>query len=285
VFEELHALDATSNGMTTKVINNNGPADLEILMGNGRIVGGQAKTGYKTAKAGFDSSPCPVAVVDKGNTKLIKEAQDAGKTVIESNVSDQTASRLAKAMKTESKITGKKNASLVSKTVGASKSLKQVHRAGSKCAGKGAAAGAGLSIGTNIVNVISGDKEFEDAAVDIAKDTATATAAGYAIGAGASAVGSTAAGAALASGLSTAGTAATAAMASTSGGAAVLGAAATASAATATGAAAVSTATAGLLGAAATTTIGAAAVAAAPVLVAGAAIGAIGAGIGKLFGR
>lgn len=294
-FEELSAADhSVRTGKNTVVVNNNSPADIMIKHSNGKVTNVQAKVGYKNSKAGFKSNECKTALVDKGNTKLLKEAKAAGKKVIESNVTETEAKTLAKAMKLESKITGSKNSVVVSNTAAAVKAADQIHKAGIQAAGKGAAAGGGFSLGSNLVEVISGDKSVEDAAVDVIVDTAVSTGVSYGVGALGSAVASTTLGAAatsaIASTTAAAGTAITTAVGSTAAGAAALGTATTvgaaATTAAVTSAAAISTTAATVMGATlAGTAVGAAVVAAAPVVVAGAAIGVVATGISKLFGK
>lgn len=286
VFEEVHAADATVNGQPTVVLNNNGPADLKITSPKGRVTNAQAKTGYKTRKAGFEDNPCKTVVVDKGNAKLVKEAKQAGKKVVQSNVTDAEAKQLAKAMQAETKITGSNNSVIVSNTTAAAKAAKEIHKAGMNSAAKGAVAGGAFSLGSNIVEVATGDKTIGDAAGDIAVDTAVSGAVGYGVGAAATALGSTTAGAAVASTLSATAATVTTAVGSTTAGAAALGAAATVGSTAAAGAAAVSAGTAAVLGTTiAGTAVGAAVVAAAPVVAAGVAIGAVVTGISKLFRR
>lgn len=286
VFEELHAADATVNGRPTVVLNNNGPADIKITNPNGKTTTAQVKTGYKTRKAGFAENECKTVVVDKGNTKLIKEAKQSGKRVIESNVTDAEAKQLAKAMKMETKITGSNKSVVVSNTSATIKAAKEIHKAGVNSASKGAVAGGAFSLGSNIVEVASGDKSFGEAAGDVVVDTAVSAAIGYGVGAAATVIGSTAAGTAVTTAVTATTAAITTTVGSTAAGAAVLGGAAAVGSTAAAGAAAISTGTAAVLGtAAASTAIGAAVVAAAPVVVAGAAIGAVATGLGKLFGR
>jgi hypothetical protein len=286
VFEELHAADATVNGYSTVVINNNGPADLKITSPKGRVTNAQAKTGYKTRKAGFADNECKTVVVDNGNAKLVKEAKQSGKKVIESNITDAEAKQLAKAMKAEAKITGSNNSVIVSKTASAAKAAKEIHKAGVSSASKGAVSGGAFSLGSNIVEVATGDKKLGEAAGDVVVDTAVSAAVGYGVGTTATALASTTAGAAVASTVSATAATVTTAIGSTTAGAAALGAAATVGSTAAAGAAAISTGTAAVLGTTiAGTAAGAAIVAAAPVVVVGVAIGAVATGISKLFKR
>lgn len=286
VFEELHAADATVKGQTTVVLNNNGPADVLISNTKGKSTAAQVKTGYKTNKAGFAENECKTVIVDKGNAKLIKEANQAGKKNIESNVTDVEAAQLAKAMKVESKISGSNNSVLVSNAAASVKTVKEINKAGVNSAGKGAVVGGAFSLGSNIIEVASGDKSLNDAASDVVADAVVSGTIGYGVGAVVTAIGSTAAGTAVTSAVTATTAAVTTTVGSTATGAALLGAAATVGSTAAAGAAAISTGTAAVLGTAvASTAVGAAVVAAAPVILVGAALGAVATGISKLFGR
>ena len=64
------------------------------------------------------------------------------------------------------------------------------HRAGLVGAGYGAGISGGISAVRNVCAVISGDKDSGEALMDVAKDTASGAAAGYAVNFGLSAVGS-----------------------------------------------------------------------------------------------
>jgi len=94
-------------------------------------------------------------------------------------------------MKLESKITGNKNATIVPKMHSTGQIAKQCHKSGINSAKSGAAFGAGFSIGSNVIGLIDGEKEFEEVAVDIAKDTVIAAGTSYAIGAAGTAIAST----------------------------------------------------------------------------------------------
>ena len=285
VFEEMHAADATINGQVTEVIANNGPADFIIKNPNGKVVHGQAKVGYENTSINWSKYQDQTIVVDKGNTKLINQAKKAGNEVIESNISKREAERLAKNMQLESKITKNTNSTIVPKIHSAGKIAKQCHSSGVSAAKSGAAFSSGFSIGSNIVELIDGEKEFGEVVVDIAKDTVVAAGTSYVVGAASTAIGAAA-------------TAATTAVASTAVGGAAIGAATaattaiagtataatTAVASTAIGGAAIGAATAATT-AIAGTAVGAAAIAAAPVVAAGAVIGGVFTLGKKIFGK
>lgn len=165
--------------------------------------------------------------------------------VIEGHFTNEEVSLVAKAMQLETKLTGAKTATFVPKTVAA-------HNAGVHAGKAGALGATGFSLGSNICDVIAGDKTIGAASVDIAKDTAIGYGVGYAAGAAGSVVAGTSAGSAVIGAATTAGAAATGAVVGAVGtvGSAVTGAAVAATAA------------------------GAAAVAAAPVVAVGAAFGA-----------
>lgn len=218
VFEEMHATSETLKGQATTVINNNGIADFAILQADGSLKYAQAKVGYGTGSIDFSAYQGQTLVVDKGNTTLIAKARAAGLDVVESDISAKEAGKLAKQMQMESRITGKANAVAVPKTQAAMNIAKESHRAGMQSARTGGQFGGGFSLGSNAVDVLTGDKKIGEAAAAVAVDTAVSTGIGYAAGAIATAVGQTAAGTAVAGTIGTA----TAAVAGTAvGGAAI----------------------------------------------------------------
>ena len=253
VFEEMHATNATVNGQTTLVINNNGIADFKIIAADGKVTYAQAKLGYGNGNIDFSAYEGQTIVIDKGNTALIEKAKAANMKVVESDISAEEASRLAKNMQTETKITGSKNSHIVPKVDSAINIAKEAHNVGIKAAKTGAQVGGGFSLGSNVVEVISGDKSIEDAAGDVVIDTAISAGIGYATGVATTAIGSTAAGVAVTTAATTATTAATAAIGSTALGASALAAGTTA----ATTGAAVVGAVGGVGTAAVTTTLAA----------------------------
>lgn len=287
VFEEMHAANASVKGQLTEVIANNGPADFLIKNIDGTYSYGQAKIGYNSTKIDWAAYKGQDIIIDKGNTKLIESARKAGMNVIESDVSKAEAQRLARTMQVESKITGKPNAAITA-------NLHSYHQAGINSAKTGAAFGAGFSIGSNIVDLATGDKTVGEASVVIAKDTATAAVGSYVVGVGATAIANTTIGGAVISGATSAGTAlagttvgATAITAGTTVTAVASGAAATvggAIASTTVGAAVAGGVTAATT-ALGSTAVGATLVAAAPLVAAGAVIGGVFTIGKKLFGR
>ena len=314
VAEEMQATEASIAGRNTTVLNDNGIADLEYIGKNGHHYYQQLKVGYKPGQIDFAKYKGQTVVLDKGNPYLKQfqaEGRKFGVRVIEGDVTAEEAKRTADMMQMETSVTGGKNSKVVTSGIKAGGVLKASHNAGVQSAKTGAAAGAGFSLGTNLVDVVSGDKEVGQAATDVAKDTAVAGAAGYVVGAATTAIGSTSTGAAVIGAASGVGTA----VASTTVGGAVIGAG-SAAAATVGGAgaaaagsvvgavgavggavgSAVTSATAGTviggavasgvgtLGAGAAA-LGAAAVAAAPVVAVGAAVGVGYQVVKKVFGR
>lgn len=314
VAEEMQATEASIAGRNTTVLNDNGIADLEYIGKNGHHYYQQLKVGYKPGQIDFAKYKGQTVVLDKGNPYLKQfqaEGRKFGVRVIEGDVTAEEAKRTADMMQMETSVTGGKNSKVVTSGIKAGGVLKASHNAGVQSAKTGAAAGAGFSLGTNLVDVVSGDKEVGQAATDVAKDTAVAGAAGYVLGAATTAIGSTSTGAAVIGAASGVGTA----VASTTVGGAVIGAG-SAAAATVGGAgaaaagsvvgavgavggavgSAVTSATAGTviggavasgvgtLGAGAAA-LGAAAVAAAPVVAVGAAVGVGYQVAKKVFGR
>lgn len=260
VFEELHATEATLQGSVTEVINNNnGVSDFIIKNADGSIMHAQAKAGYHNQNIDFSAYKGQTIIVDKGNQELINKAKNAGLKVIESDVSLKQSTNLANSMQLETKITGSKNAILVPKTHSTINIAKEAHYVGKNCAVKGAQFGGGFSLGTNIVDVVSGDKDADEAVIDIVKDSAVSAGVGYVTGMAITAIGNTAVGSAI----TTAGTA----IASTTVGGSVI-AAGTAAVGTAT---AVGTAVTGTVAAGGAAIAGA--VASAGTAIAGTAVG------------
>lgn len=197
VFEELHATSATIKGQETIVLGNNGLADFQIIGPKGKISYAQAKMGYESGSIDFSAYKGQTIVVDKGNTALIEKARNAGMKVIESDVPAEEAKRLATQMQMETKITGGSNSVVVPKVQSAISIAKEAHSVGLQTAKTGAQFGGGFSLGSNIVEVVSGDKELGEAAIDVAKDTAISAGVGYATGVVTTAVGNTALGTAI----------------------------------------------------------------------------------------
>ncbi|SDO92683.1 hypothetical protein [Selenomonas ruminantium] len=272
VMEELEAGHASALGRHTEVINNNGIADLRYIKSNGTEVLQQVKSGYKPKQIDFGEYAGQEVLLDKGNAHLqtFKEAGNkVGVKVRECHVTDGEAKKLADFMQRESRITGNSNAPVTSHLYSGAKRVSTAHSVGMKAAKSGAIAGAGFSLGSNIVEVVRGKKTVGEAAGDVVVDTAKAGVVGYGAGAVGSVIASTAAGAAA---IETAGAAAAVVTS-----APVIGTAIT------TGAAAVGTAAATISAGAgaATAAIGLTAAApivaaAAPFVAAGAAIGVIG---------
>ena len=272
VMEEMEAGSASALGRHTEVINNNGIADLRHVKANGTEILKQMKTGYKPGQIDFNRYMGQTVVIDKGNPnfKALKElGRKAGVKVVEGHVADAEAKTLANLMQLETKLTGSKNAVVTSHLYSGAKSISAAHTAGLSAARSGAFAGAGVSLGSNMVEVMRGNKTAGEAAGDIVIDTATSGAIGYGLGAAGSAFASTAVGAAA---LETAGAIGTAvSSAPVIGTAITAGAGAIGAAGTAISAGAGAAATAVGLGVAAPL-----AAAAAPFVIGGAILGGIG---------
>ncbi|WIL38668.1 hypothetical protein QN089_15465 [Kurthia sp. YJT4] len=281
VFEELHAANATANGLATDVIANNGIADFMILNPDGTRTLGQAKLGYNTTKIDWSAYKDQKIIIDRGNEKLLQSAREAGLDVIESNFSNKQVSSVAKLLQSESRLRGIVNAPITSRMV-------SIHQAGAISAKRGGIFGAGFSLGGNAVDLLYGDKTIGEAATGVAKDTAVATATSYVVGA----LASTQAGVTISGAVGGAMTAAGSLVGKTviggaiaSGSSAVTGAIAATSLGTAVSSGAVTIATSAVGTAIATSAIGSVVIAAAPVLAVGAAVGGVFKLGKKLFGR
>lgn len=302
VAEHLQAAKASTAGKNTSVLNNNGIADLAYKGKNGHVYNQQMKMGYKPGQIDFAKYKGQKVVIDKGNPYLKEfraEGRKYGVKVVEGDVTNQEAKSLADMMQKETRVTGKKTSTVVTTGVKTKGVLKAAHETGLNTAKSGALFGAGVSLGSNIMDVLAGDKSAGEAAEDIAVDTAVSGAVGYGVGAAGSMIGSTAygavaietagtvgsaiagttlggtvVGAATATGTAVAGVGTAAAGTVVGGvgavGSAIGGAAVSATAGTAIGGAVATGVGAATAGAAA---VGAAAVAAAPVVAVGAAIG------------
>ena len=272
VMEELEAGHSSAIGRYTEVINNNGLADLRHIKADGTEVLKQMKSGYKPGQVDFAKYEGQIVTMDKGNPYLRifqEEGKKTGVKVVEGHVTDAEAKALAKTMQLESKITGSKNATVTSQVYSGAKQVSAAHNVGLKAAKSGAIAGAGFSLGCNIVEVARGRKNISEAAGDVVFDTTKAGAIGY----GAGAVGSMAASTTV--GSAAIGLASSAATAVTS--APVVGTAVTASAsALATASAAISAGTSAALSTVGLTAIAPVAAAAAPFVVGGIILGGIG---------
>lgn len=303
--EEMEAAEMSANGRATTVLNNNGIADLKHIKVDGTEALKQMKMGYKPGQIDFAKYKGQTVVIDKGNPyfkELKAEGAAAGVKVVKGHVSASEAKKWADMMQLETKITGSKSATITPKIYSGVKTAKAAHGIGIKAAKTGALSGAGMSLGSNFVEVARGNKTVGEAAGDVAIDTAKAGAISYGVGAATSVIGSTTAGAAALSAVGSAATAVSSApvigtaigAAGTAAGvigsvgttAATLGAGALTSAVGTIGAAATTlasgTAAAGVVGAgvaaaaAGATAVGAAAIAAAPALAVGAVIGGLG---------
>ena len=281
VFEELHAANASANGMLTDVIANNGIADFMILNPDGTRTLGQAKLGYNTTTMDWSPYKNQKIIIDKGNEKLLHSAREAGMDVIESNFTNKQVSSVAKLMQNESRLRGIVNAPITSRMV-------SMHQAGTISAKKGGIFGAGFSLGGNAVDLLYGDVTVGEAAAVIAKDTAVATATSYVVGA----LASTQAGATVTGAVGGAMTVAGTLVGKTviggaiaSGTGAVTGALAATSLGTAVSSGVATIATSAIGTAVATSALGSVIIAAAPVLAVGAAVGGVIKLGKKLFGR
>lgn len=314
VFEHMHANELNKKLAGTKfkanVVDNNSSVDIVVK----NIKTGKVKEKLQ-AKCGYENTKFNPTKYLEENQKLVING-DANKLAnfldkknikyTKSNITDKEVTRISNAMRKEGEIFNKKNAPLVSKYVETKHVLKNSHNIGVKAAKKSAIFGAGVSIGSNIVDVVNGKKDINEAATDVMVDTVVSGATGYVAGAIGSAVASTSVGSAAIGAISTGATA----LASTGVGSAVVGAIGTASAGITAGTTAVTgaiaagassvgsalgaTAIGSLASAAASTTAGAAvvagasavtaaAVAAAPVVVTGAIIGGVCSFISSLW--
>lgn len=269
IAESMQATESTISGKTTNVLNNNGIADLEYIGKNGHRYYQQVKIGYKPRQIDFAKYKGQTVIVDKGNPYLKQlqlEGKKHGVKVAEGHITNQEAKQLAEQMQMETSITGKLTSSVVSTGVKAGKITTVSHEAGMRSMRTGAQNGFGFSLGSNLVDVLNGDKTVGDAAKDVVKDTVTASAVNYTVGAAGTAIGSTSVGATVMGTVGSVGSAVT----GTSVGGAVVGASSVATAAIGGVGSAAATTVVGAVGA-----VGSAAGSTAVAATAGTAIGGV----------
>lgn len=300
IFEHLHVKEMNyelmKKGLKAEVIDNNGLADIIVKnIKTGKVVERiQTKCGYESGSTDiFKYVKDGQTIVINGDSKnLAQNLTKKGVGFKKSTITNKEATNTANLMKVEKKLLGTKNAPITSKVLQTKEIIKNSHNTGLKGAKKGALFGAGISLGSNAVEVIRGEKEIEEALVDVTVDTAIAGATGYAVGAAGSFIASTSVGSAAIGAVGSG----VGALAATSAGTAVTGvvatgttAAASAIASTAVGGAIAgvgtaivsTTAGAAILAGAATAT--AAVIASGPILLGGAIIGGACSLIGGWF--
>ncbi len=176
VFEELHAADAASKGVSIDVLNNNGPADFIVVDANGHETLLQAKAGYKANQIDWSKYKGQKIIVDRGNSVLANDARAAGLQVEESAIYKSQADCLARAQQWESKLTGSSTAPFTATAASA-------HYAGLASAKLAARVGLSLNMGATIYDLVSGDKSFDEAASDFIADGIMITGSAYLSGA------------------------------------------------------------------------------------------------------
>ena len=209
VFEELHAADAAMKGKVIEVLGDNGLADFIVINRDGTKTFVQAKAGYKSANIDFSKYKDQTIVVDKGNKALAEKARKSGLIVEESAIYKQEAEILARAQQLESKLTGRPTAPITANVYSA-------HKAGLSSAKLAAKVGAGFCIGSNIFDVLDGEKSFSEATIDVVNDSFAISGIAYisgaistGIGGATTALAGTAVGTAITGAATTAGTAIT----------------------------------------------------------------------------
>ena len=160
VSEELNS-KLLDKGFKAVVLDDNGIADIAIIeMKSGKVVKRiQAKCGYEG-----QSVKDFTRYVDDGQTLVINNDADKfgrsldnrGIKYEKSSVTDREVSRMADAMKKEGKLLNSKNAKLTSYAYKTKEVVKNCHTTGVSAAKSGACFGAGMSLGSNIVDVFSG---------------------------------------------------------------------------------------------------------------------------------
>ena len=172
VFEEMHAADAATKGVNINVLGNNGIADFIVKDASGKETLVQAKAGYKPHQIDWSNYKGQTIVVDKGNTALANEARAAGLKVQESAIFKKQANVVARAQQWESKITGSSTAPITG-------TMASAHYAGAASAKLAARVGVSMKLGENIYDVLSGEKEFSEAAADVIVDSSVLVGGAY----------------------------------------------------------------------------------------------------------
>ncbi|MGL5778419.1 hypothetical protein, partial [Cetobacterium sp.] len=204
VFEHLHVKEMNyelmKKGLKAEVIDNNGLADIVVRnVKTGKVVETiQTKCGYESGATNLSRyvKDGQTIVVNGDSKNLAKSLTKKGIDFKKSPVTNKEANATANLMKTEKKLLGTKNAPVTTKALQTKEIIKNGHSTGLKAAKNGALFGAGISIGSNTVEVIRGEKEIGEAIADVTIDTAIAGATGYAVGAAGSFIASTSVGSA-----------------------------------------------------------------------------------------
>ncbi|MGL6168932.1 MAG: hypothetical protein ACRC0Y_11655 [Fusobacteriaceae bacterium] len=284
VFEHIHAKEMNyelmKKGLKAEVIDNNGLADIVVKnMKTGKVVERiQTKCGYESGATNVSKyvNDGQTIVINGDSKNLAQNLTRKGVDFKKSTVTNKEVTKVANLMKIEKKLLGTKNAPITSKALEVKEIIGNTHNTGLRGARKGALFGAGISIGSNTVEVIRGDKNIEEAIADVTIDTAIAGATGYVVGVAMPTIISTSIGGAavgaVSSGVGT--------LAATTAGTAVIGAVGTASAGIATATTAITGVIASGASVAAATTAGAAVVGAGTAIASTAAGAAIVAGAG-----
>lgn len=186
VGESMEAAEASARGRSTIVLNNNGIADLQHIKVDGSTALKQMKMGYKPGQIDFALYKGQTVVIDKGNPYLAAlraEGAKHGVKIVEGHITKADATFWANAMQAETRLTGSEHSCLVPKAYQGVKSVAAAHHAGAAAARAGAVAGAGVSLGTNAVQALKGNKSLSDAARDIVVDSVEAGTVSYGVGA------------------------------------------------------------------------------------------------------
>lgn len=274
VAEHIQAERATINGNPTKVIDDNGIADLVVKNRKQSPILQQLKVGYDNGNIDIARYKGQEVLINSDHPKLdkliYKGAQEKIK-VSPALVTKKETNLLANTMQFEGKFTGSNTSKIATKAFGEVEKVRIAGNVGLKATGAAAALGGGFSLGENIVKVAKGEKNISEAAKDVAVDTAVSGVVGYGAGVVATALADTAVGSAVITGAA----AVEGAVAGTTVGAALVTGATTTTAAIAGASTAAATATVGTLA-----TAGGAAAGALTSMAAGtAAAGAVSSGI------
>ncbi|MDX8337025.1 hypothetical protein [Candidatus Cetobacterium colombiensis] len=215
IFEHLHVKEMNyelmKKGLKAEVIDNNGLADIVVRnINTGKIVERiQTKCGYESGATNLSRyvNDGQTIVINGDSKNLAKTLTKQGIDFKKSPVTNKEATTTANLMRTEKKFLGTKNSLVTTKALQTKEIIRNGHNTGLKGARNGALFGAGISIGSNTVEVIRGDKEIGEAIADVTIDTAI----GGAVATGATAIASTATGAVIVAGVGAATAAAVAA--------------------------------------------------------------------------
>ena len=184
ICEQLEASARDGKIRHVYVIDDNGLADLVIEKG-GKKKYVQVKCGYKPGQVDWSKyKDMDVVYINRDNPRFAEMKADAlkgGVKKVEATVSTaKECDELGTLMKIEAKITGNPKAVFVPHAYTRAEAIKLIHLRGVVAAKACAKVGGAVAIGTNFVDVITGEKTISEAVEATACSTAESALIGYA---------------------------------------------------------------------------------------------------------